>query len=51
MHVDWGTSSMDNTTVTIVRKNDSDFILYVSKVDGKDKLFVTALEKHWENAQ
>ncbi|WP_020415039.1 DUF3857 domain-containing transglutaminase family protein [Microbulbifer variabilis] len=50
IQVEWG-GLEDNTTVTILRKDGSDFILYVSGVDGRDKLFVNALKAQWQSIQ
>lgn len=51
IQVGWATSTSENTTVTIVGKDGSEFILYVSNIEGKDKVFVATLKKHWESAQ
>ncbi|WP_432467245.1 DUF3857 domain-containing transglutaminase family protein [Agarivorans sp. Z349TD_8] len=46
--VDWAKTVNKNSTVTVIRKDGSEFILYVSNVDHKDQQFVTALKKHWQ---
>lgn len=38
---------LDNTVVTITRKDGSSFMLYVSVVDNKDKQFVKQLKSNW----
>lgn len=51
IRVDWSNSYVDNTTVTIVRDDESEFILFVSGVDGRDRLFVNALKQSWKSLQ
>ncbi|MDH3976574.1 MAG: DUF3857 domain-containing protein [Deltaproteobacteria bacterium] len=38
----------EDTTITVVREDDSSFVLYVSQIDGGDKHFVNALMKRWK---
>ncbi|WP_444959522.1 DUF3857 domain-containing transglutaminase family protein [Microbulbifer sp. VVAC002] len=45
LQVDWSSSLGDTTTVTVVRKDGSDFILYVSNLGGKDKVFISSLKE------
>ncbi len=37
-----------NTIITIIRSDDSDFMLFVSAVDAGDKLFVNKLKEQWK---
>ena len=41
------TGESENSIVTIVRKDGSEFLLFVSNVDDKDTLFIEALKAHW----
>src|SRR5690606_27696164 len=38
--VNWGDTLLDNTTLEVIRRDGSKFILYASRVDRKDKVFV-----------
>jgi hypothetical protein len=49
VQVDWNQGFGNNTTVTIVREDDSEFLLYVSNTDHKDRLFVNALKERWQH--
>lgn len=40
-----------NTTVTIIRHDSSEFVLFLSSVDGSDKPFIEALNQRWRSAQ
>jgi transglutaminase-like putative cysteine protease len=41
----------NNTIITITRLDESDFLLFVSTVDGGDKVFVESLNLLWKNQQ
>jgi transglutaminase-like putative cysteine protease len=41
----------ENTIVKIVRKDGSDFILYVSSQDALDKVFVDRLRRQWKTVE
>jgi transglutaminase-like putative cysteine protease len=47
--IDWKTGSEENSIITIIRKNGSEFLLFVSNIDRKDKLFVNALKERWQS--
>ncbi|MCG8426306.1 MAG: hypothetical protein MI754_02980, partial [Chromatiales bacterium] len=49
IQVDWASEFGENSTVTIIRKDGSEFLLFVSNMDRKDKLFVRALKKRWQS--
>jgi hypothetical protein len=49
--VDWQNGYAENSTVTIVRNDGSEFILYVSNSDRKDRVFVSELRRRWEGAK
>ena len=46
--VEFSDSDLDNTIVTITRKDKSDFMLFISKTEKGDQLFVDELKKRWE---
>jgi hypothetical protein len=46
--VDWSNDSTDYTTITILRKDGSDFLLFISNTDNKDKTFVNTLKERWK---
>ena len=41
----------ENTIVNIVRNDGSIFVLYVSSVDGLDKVFVRQLQRRWDTVK
>lgn len=41
----------ENTIVNIVRNDGSNFVLYVSSVDGLDKVFVRQLQRRWDTVK
>ncbi|SIS67228.1 DUF3857 domain-containing protein [Neptunomonas antarctica] len=47
--VDWQSELGAKSTVTIVREDGSQFLLYVSNTDKKDKVFVNALKERWQS--
>lgn len=47
--VNWGSGFGENSTVTIVKKDGSKFLLFISNTDRKDKLFVKSLKKRWND--
>jgi transglutaminase-like putative cysteine protease len=47
IQVEYAEDDLDNTLITIVRDDDTDFILYVTPYTGKDKLFVNKLKSNW----
>lgn len=49
--VSWEKGWGDNSTVTIVRHDDSEFVLYVSNSNRKDWVFINGLQKNWEKAR
>jgi TonB family protein len=44
-------NSDENTTISVVREDGSDFILYVSAVNRKDRNFVKLLKANWRLAR
>lgn len=51
IEVAWSKNKLlDDTVVTILRKDKTSFLLFVSPVDKKDKLFVNRLKNIWVNA-
>ncbi|WP_428035712.1 DUF3857 domain-containing protein [Amphritea sp.] len=50
IQVQWEKGFTGNTTVTIVRKDGTSFVLYVSTSDHKDRVFVNALLRNWNTA-
>ncbi len=51
IHVNYSNGSKENTTVTIIRQDESKFILYVSAEEKLDKEFVKTLKQKWESAK
>ncbi|MGF1762899.1 DUF3857 domain-containing protein [Aliivibrio kagoshimensis] len=51
IHVNYSNGSKENTTVTIIRKDESKFILYVSAEEKLDKEFVKTLKQKWDSAK
>lgn len=51
IEVDWGVGFSAYTTVTIVRRDGSQFLLYLSNARDKDKVFVEALKSRWRATQ
>ena len=49
--IDFANSEDENTTVTVIRKDGTDFLLYVSAVEKKDKVFTEALLSNWKASQ
>jgi hypothetical protein len=49
--VKYAEKSDANTVITITRTDDSTFMLFVSAVEGGDKLFVNTLKAQWEKAK
>lgn len=48
IEVTWANNQLiDNTIVKILLSDDSSFLLYVSSIDRKDRLFVTKLKELW----
>lgn len=47
--VEWSAEFGENSIVTIVRKDGSEFLLFLSNTDRKDKVFVKALKKRWQS--
>lgn len=47
--VNWAGGWNDNTVVTVVRNDQSDFLLYVSNAERKDRVFVRELKRRWNN--
>lgn len=45
--VEYAKDDLENTLVTIVREDDTDFVLYVAPYEGKDKVFVSELMSNW----
>lgn len=50
INVNKATSNNENTTVTITRKDGSDFVLYLSNTDHTDDRFIKELKRRWEAA-
>lgn len=46
--VEFAKDSDFDTIITITRLDNSDFMLFVSAVDARDKLFVTKLNERWK---
>lgn len=51
INVNYSSDSNENTTVTIIREDESTFVLYVSAEDKLDKAFVKSLKQKWESAK
>ena len=51
INVTWSDSFDDNTVIKIIRNDDSDFLLYVSREKRKDKKFVEELKRKWKQAK
>lgn len=49
--VNYSKGEFENTIVTITRKDNSNFSLYVSAIDALDKIFVKELQNRWEMAK
>jgi len=47
--ITWSESFIDDTIVKIIRKDKSEFLLYVAKTNKKDKTFGRELKKRWQN--
>lgn len=47
--VEYATKAFDDTIITIVRDDGTNFLLYVSAEEGLDKTFVAELNKRWKN--
>lgn len=47
IQVQYSTDEFENTLVTVVRHDDSEFLLYVSPTDKKDKVFAENLMAQW----
>ncbi|MEC8428308.1 MAG: hypothetical protein VXZ35_07775, partial [Pseudomonadota bacterium] len=47
--VNWGSNIAENSTVTITRKDGSEFLLFVSTVDRQDSVFVKKLKDNWQH--
>jgi len=47
IQVNWSRKFGENSTITVVRNDDSEFVLFVSHTDLKDKLFIDALQSRW----
>ncbi|WP_448546429.1 DUF3857 domain-containing protein [Thalassotalea fusca] len=45
--VDFAPNDNANTVITVVRKDDSEFMLFVAPLEGKDRLFVNKLKSLW----
>ncbi len=45
----WSNSWDEDSTIDIIRKDDSKFMLYLSNGNKMDKVFVAALKKRWKN--
>ena len=48
IEVEWSDVFLDDTVITIYRKDGSDFVLYVSNTDGGDKIFYNKLKSFWK---
>jgi len=46
----YATDSNQNTVITVIRENDTEFLLFVSTVDGGDKIFMEQLLTLWKLA-
>jgi|SaaInlStandDraft_4_1057021.scaffolds.fasta_scaffold510347_1 hypothetical protein len=44
-------SATENTVVNIVRQDDTNFILYVSRENDLDKTFVNELKQRWHSSR
>lgn len=49
IQVEWNTDTEANSTITIIKKDGSKFLLFVSNINHKDKVFVSALKERWKN--
>jgi transglutaminase-like putative cysteine protease len=47
IQIDWKSEFGENSTVTIIREDGSQFLLFVSNMDHKDRLFVSTLKERW----
>ena len=46
--VEYANNNSENTTIKIISDDDSDFILYVSREEGRDREFVGKLNEQWK---
>jgi hypothetical protein len=51
IEVTWASGFGDNTVVEVSRHDQSRMILYVSSIDGKDKVFVQHLKARWSQSR
>jgi len=49
--VNYSKGEFENTIVTITRKDNSSFSLYVSSIDALDKVFVRQLQNRWNKVK
>lgn len=49
--VNYSEGEFENTIVTITRKDNSSFSLYVSSIDALDKVFVKELQNRWDKVK
>ena len=49
--VNYSKGELDNTIITITRKDNSSFPLYVSSMDALDKVFVKKLQNRWDKVK
>ncbi|GAA6145293.1 DUF3857 domain-containing transglutaminase family protein [Thalassolituus maritimus] len=45
--VEWASNELENTIVKVINNDDTSFVIYVSAVDKKDKMFVAKLKEMW----
>ena len=48
INITWSKSFDDNTAINITRKDGTDFLLYVSRTNKKDKVFGRELKRRWQ---
>lgn len=46
--ITWSKSFTDNTAIKIVRKDGTEFLLYVARTNKKDKVFGRELKRRWQ---
>jgi hypothetical protein len=49
--VTWSKDWYEDTVIDIVRKDKTNFLLFVSNEQAKDKVFVEALKKRWQQSK
>ncbi len=50
LEVTWAKNALENTLINVIKNDESSFLLFVSAIDRKDKIFVKELKKSWKNS-